>query len=111
MLWIRALMSAPQAFVDFIDEMRADAPALEIAQMFGKPCSRLAGQKPVLSFFQDSMVFKLGVTRVQEVFATDAETVPFDPSGKGRPFKDWVQVPQGADTDWHAFGLEALGLK
>jgi hypothetical protein len=57
------------------------------------------------------MVFKLGVTRVQEIFATHLEAVPFDPSGKGRPFKDWVQVPEGIDTDWQALAREALGLK
>ena len=101
----------PQAFTDFIDEMRDEAPNLETAQMFGKPCARLAGQKPVLSFFQDSMVFKLGATRVEEIFASHPEAVPFDPSGKGRPCKDWVQVPEGVDTDWHALAREALGLK
>jgi hypothetical protein len=104
-------MAIPQVFETFIDEMRAEAPSLETAQMFGKPCAKLAGQKPVLSFFQDSMVFKLGVTRVEEIFATHLEAVPFDPSGKGRPFKDWVQVPIGIDTDWHALAREALGLK
>ena len=104
-------MAIPQAFTDFIEEMRAEAPSLEIMQMFGKPCAKLGGGKPVLSFYQDSMVFKLGVTRVQEIFATHHEAVPFDPSGKGRPFKDWVQVPEGIDTDWHALAREALGLK
>lgn len=105
------MVAIPQVFVEFIDEMREEAPSLETAQMFGKPCAKLGGGKPVLSFHQDCMVFKLGVTRVQEIFATHLEAVPFDPSGKGRPFKDWVQVPEGIDTDWHALAREALGLK
>ena len=105
------MAAIPQVFVEFIDEMRAEAPSLETAQMFGKPCARLAGQKPVLSFSQDSMAFKLGATRVEEIYASHPEAAPFDPSSKGRPFKDWVQVPEGIDTDWHALAREALGLK
>jgi hypothetical protein len=104
-------MTTPQAFLDFIEELRADAPGLEVTQMFGKPCAKLSGGKPVISFHENCMVFKLGVTRVQEIFAIHVEAVPFDPSGKGRPFKDWVQVPEGIDTDWHALGIEALGLR
>ena len=91
------MTSIPQAFTSFIEDLRTEAPSLEITQMFGKPCAKLGGGKPVLSFCQDSMVFKLGATRVQEIYASHPEAVPFDPSGKGRPFKDWVQVPEGID--------------
>jgi len=105
------MTAIPQVFTDFIEEMRTEAPSFEITQMFGKPCAKLGGGKPVLSFFQDSMAFKLGATRVQEIYASHPEAVPFDPSGKGRPFKDWVQVPEGIDTDWHALAREALGLR
>ncbi len=36
----------------------------------------------------------------------------FDPSGKGRPFKDWVAVPVAASGEWERLataGLDALG--
>jgi len=36
----------------------------------------------------------------------------FDPSGKGRPFKDWVAVPVAESDEWGrlaAAGLDALG--
>lgn len=36
----------------------------------------------------------------------------FDPSGKGRPFKDWVAVPVAYADEWPALaaaGLDALG--
>ncbi|VXB74996.1 hypothetical protein [Aeromicrobium sp. 9AM] len=36
----------------------------------------------------------------------------FDPSGKGRPFKDWVAVPAADSAEWERLaeaGLQALG--
>lgn len=78
--------------------------------MFGKPCARLAGAKPVVSWHQGAMVFKLGAVRCQALMAEHDDCVPFDPSGKDRPFKDWVQVDETAELDWDALALEALGL-
>ncbi len=103
-------MTDRAAFDDFVDSLRDVAPTLEASQMFGKPCARLVGAKPVLSWFQGAMVFKLGADRVQEILAAHSEAVPFDPSGKGRPFKDWVQVAESAELDWTALAQEALGL-
>lgn len=36
----------------------------------------------------------------------------FDPSGKGRPFRDWVAVPADESDEWRRLaeaGLDALG--
>jgi len=66
-------------------------PAAEESQMFGKPCFKIGG-KAFITFFRDEMVFKL--TGDDHRFAlglTDAKL--FDPSGKGRAMKEWVQVP------------------
>jgi len=81
---------------------------LETMQMFGVPCIRRTGGKPVISDFHGDLVFKLGAERCQQILATHPECAPFDPSGKGRPFKDWVQVPESAGLDWDALALEAL---
>lgn len=97
-------------FDAFVDELRADAPSMEASQMFGKPCARLAGQKPVLSWFQGAMVFRLGAERANQLIAAHSECVAFDPSGKGRPFKDWVQVARSPEINWRPLALEALGL-
>jgi hypothetical protein len=34
--------------------------------------------------------------------------VLFDPSGMGRPFKDWVEVPLSAAGEWPALADAAL---
>src|SRR5215212_6185522 len=43
--------------------------------------------------------------------ALDGATL-FDPSGKGRPFKDWVTVPMAVSDEWERLAesaLDALG--
>ncbi|MBL4766760.1 MAG: hypothetical protein JKY94_03470 [Rhodobacteraceae bacterium] len=63
----------------------------EQSQMFGKPCFKISG-KAFVCFFQDCMVFKL--TRDAHGTALSLTgALLFDPSGKGRAMKEWVQVP------------------
>ncbi|MEV6768209.1 hypothetical protein AB0N05_06195 [Nocardia sp. NPDC051030] len=35
----------------------------------------------------------------------------FDPSGKGRPFKDWVAIPHERAKEWPRFAETALGIQ
>jgi hypothetical protein len=35
----------------------------------------------------------------------------FDPSGKGRPFKEWVQVPIAHESEWHKLADTAIRLR
>ncbi len=101
----------PEIFVNTVADISSGGPELILANLFGKPCAKLDGGKPFLSYFQDCMVYKLGAARAQELIAENAECQLFDPSGKGRPFKDWVQVPIGAGLDWIALGREAVALQ
>jgi hypothetical protein len=83
---------------------RSIAGAVE-SQMFGKPCFKLDG-KAFISFFQESMVFKLsGVTHSEALALTGSKL--FDPSGKGRAMKQWVQVPFEHVDQWHRFSVAA----
>ena len=63
----------------------------EQSQMFGKPCFKTGG-KAFVAFFQDAMVFKLTGDTHSRALALDGAQL-FDPSGKGRAMKEWVQVP------------------
>jgi hypothetical protein len=50
-------------------------------------------------FFQDCMVFKLkGDDHTQAMSLAEAHL--FDPSGKGRAMKEWVQVPYDHGPSW-----------
>ncbi|MCB0739092.1 MAG: hypothetical protein KDC92_16400, partial [Bacteroidetes bacterium] len=59
--------------------------------MFGKPCFKING-KAFESFFQEEMVFKLNGQDHSNALSLNGAQL-FDPSGKGRAMKEWVQVP------------------
>ncbi|RTQ49636.1 hypothetical protein EJV47_12525 [Hymenobacter gummosus] len=70
----------------------------EPGQLFGKPCYKVNG-KAFVCFFQQAMVFKLSGPVHQQALALDGAQL-FDPSGKGRPMKEWVQVPADYRAQW-----------
>lgn len=75
------------------------------SQMFGKPCFKIKG-KAFICFYQQSMVFKLtGATHKEALNFEGAQL--FDPSGKKRPMKEWIQVPFAYKNHWEKFAMEA----
>ncbi len=75
------------------------------SQLFGKPCFKIEG-KAFICYFAACMVFKLsGATHIAAL-ALDGATL-FDPSGKGRPMKAWVQVPASHQEQWTALARAA----
>lgn len=82
---------------------------VELAQMMGMPCVKARG-KMVAGFSraEEGMVFKLtDPARHAEALALDGAHL-FDPSGAGRPFKQWVVVPAAHADRWEAFAAHAL---
>lgn len=76
------------------------------SQLFGKPCFKING-KAFVCFFQNEMVFKLTGEFHNEAMAFDGSQL-FDPSGKGRPMKEWVQVPFDYEGSWAKFAAAAM---
>jgi hypothetical protein len=70
----------------------------EQSQMFGKPCFKING-KAFISFFENEMVFKLTGDEHEKALSLDGARL-FDPSGKKRPMKEWVQVPGSHAAEW-----------
>lgn len=78
----------------------------EESQMFGKPCFKLKG-KAFVCFFKDCMVFKLtGKDHAEALGLKKSEL--FDPSGKGRAMKEWVQVTFEHSDQWQKFSKAAM---
>lgn len=75
------------------------------SQMFGKPCFKIKG-KAFICFFQHCMVFKLSGKEHAEALNLEG-SVLFDPSGKGRAMKEWVQVPYAHKNKWKKFAQAA----
>jgi len=78
----------------------------EQSQMFGKPCFKVNG-KAFICFFQNEMVFKLTGDIHSEAINLDGSKL-FDPSGKKRAMKEWVQVPFEYKDKWQKFAKKAL---
>lgn len=78
----------------------------EKSQMFGKPCFKKNG-KAFLCFFKECAVFKLSDNYHREALSLSG-SVLFDPSGKSRPMKEWVQVTFKHKNRWGAFAEAAI---
>jgi len=66
----------------------------EPKQMFGKKCLSFGG-KAFLAIQGDRVVFKLPEDAVKKALAIEGAKL-WDPSGKGRPMREWVAVPAAA---------------
>lgn len=77
----------------------------EQGKLFGKPCFKVKG-KAFSCFFEDAMVFKLDEASRAEALSLEDSRL-FDPSGKGRPMKEWVQVPFSHCKKWEKYAASA----
>jgi TfoX-like protein len=92
-----------ESYRRIVAELRAD-PEVSEALMMGRP-SLKRGSKMFGGYRDGELLVKLGRERVNELIAT-GRARPFDPSGQGRPMKDWALVPE-PDDDWLALADEA----
>ena len=76
------------------------------SKLFGKPCYKVNG-KAFCCFFQDEMVFKLADPHHSVAMLLDGAKL-FDPSGKKRPMKEWVQISFEFKEQWHHFSHKAF---
>ena len=86
-------------------ELVATTPTVA-GKMFGMPCLKNNG-KAFAGFYQDAMVFKLPVPQHTEALALSGARL-FDPSGRGRPMKEWVEVPVEHASRWLELARAAL---
>ncbi len=87
--------------VEYIEKVHGG----ESGQMFGKKCIKVNG-KAKIALFKDCIVFKLPEPHHKKAMSL-AESVLWDPSGKGRPMKEWVQVSMKQKTKFKEFAKAA----
>ena len=90
-----------------IGQKLTDQLGTSVGQMFGKPCLK-TNKKAFAAFFKEEMVFKLGQREVDLFKEKYIGSVNWDPSGKDRSMKDWLQVPSGYSCDWERLAKQAL---
>jgi hypothetical protein len=94
----------PEAYRSVIESLLGD-PAVSEAQMMGMPCVKVANKIFGGLSSDGALVAKIGRERVDELIDA-GRAHPFDPSGRGRPMRDWAKLPAPSD-DWLAFANEA----
>jgi hypothetical protein len=104
-------MDDPTARYDEIaDDLVAQDPSVQLGQMMGMPCIK-AGGKMIIGIWREEMVFKLPDEAVRERALALEGAHLFDPSEKGRAFKEWVQVPAAHMDEWARLADESLRLR
>ena len=78
----------------------------EEGNLFGKPCFKING-KAFICFFENEMVFKLQGDEHEAALKLKGAKL-FDPSGKKRPMKEWVQVPGSHKAEWPKLAKSAF---
>jgi hypothetical protein len=89
------------------NELLSD-PRVTEGNLFGVPVLKIGG-KPFAGLYQNGLVVKLGIDRVQEMLKAKTGA-PFDPSGKNHPMKEWIRVKEPASNakrKWLALAVEA----
>ena len=87
-------MDAQARYDEICDDLVARNPAVVLGQMMGMPAIK-AGGKMIGGFScsAQAMVFKLPNAGEREAALALTGAHLFDPSGAGRPMKEWVVVP------------------
>jgi hypothetical protein len=98
---------APEGRFDGIaEELARTQEAVAAGKLFGVRCIKVNG-KPFAAFRDGAMVFKLRGERHAEALALPGAAL-FDPSGQGRPMREWVAVPAAHADRWEGFAESAL---
>jgi hypothetical protein len=96
----------PAARYQALAEELTTSAGVVSGQMFGMPTLK-AGGKAFAGLYEGAMVFKLeGGAHVRALSLAGAHI--FDPSGMGRPMKQWVVVPAEHSASWDELARQAL---
>ena len=100
-------MAEHKLYGEVVQALLSD-PRVAEANMFGMPALKVGG-KTFAGLWEQQLVVKIGVPRTQELLKTKAGR-PFDPSGRGRPMKEWIAIKEPtaqAKKKWLALAQEA----
>lgn len=96
----------PRALYDTLAQQLTADPTVTLTKMFGMPSIK-HGDKAIAGYFKGAMVFKLDGAAHADALALDGARI-FDPSGMGRPMKQWVEVPAAHAEAWPRLAEAAL---
>jgi len=91
---------------DEIARRLASRPGISLGKMFGMPSILFRG-KAFSGYSQGEMVFKLTGADHRHALSLAGARL-FDPSGRNRPMKEWIQVPAANLKEWEMLAMAAL---
>ena len=97
---------------EICDDLVAQNPGTQLAQMMGMPCVKADG-KLIAGWVasEGAMVFKLPDEQAHAAALGLEGAHLFDPGGRGRPFKEWVVVPPAHASEWQRLATQSLELR
>lgn len=99
-------VAARERYADIARNLSATHGGVQAGSMFGMPCIKVEG-KTFAGYAQGAMAFKLtGVTHARALALAGARL--FDPSGRNRPMREWVEVPADHMHEWAELAASAL---
>ncbi len=100
-------LSPARALFDQIGcDLAVSYAGVTTGQIFGKACIKTHG-KALAAFFQGDIALKLAGDDHRAALALDGAQL-WDPSGKHRPMKEWVQIPFACAQLWPDLAAQAL---
>jgi hypothetical protein len=93
-------------YIEVAEALAARNPDVVQAKMFGMPSLKANG-KAFAGLYGDDMVFKLAAADHARALALAGAGI-FDPSGRNRPMREWVQVPSTHAHTWEDLAAAAL---
>ncbi len=101
-------MAENKTYAAVVQALLSDPRVVEV-KMFGMPTLKVGGKAFASLWETGDLVVKIGAPRVQELLKAKAGR-QFDPSGKGRPMKEWIIIKAPAiqaQKQWLALAEEA----
>ncbi len=89
------------------EEIVLEIENTELGNIFGKRCGKI-NKQAFVSFYEDEMVFKLGRESISSLLEKYEGSKNWDPSGKNRAMKDWLQVPGKYRSQWKDLANKAI---
>jgi hypothetical protein len=85
--------------IEDLEQLAESCPGAGRSSLFGKPSLAL-NKAHFACGFEDCLVVKIGREAIEHWNPKLEESHLFDPSQKGRPMKDWLQVPRQHEAFW-----------
>ena len=99
-------MTDTQKAFDALTEELARTKRAEKAQMFGKQCMKYRGNG-FMAFSDGDLVVKLSGQSREDALKLKGSQL-WDPSGQGRPMKEWVQVSSAHAARWRDLAEKSI---